>query len=235
MKIVNPAIGAGIKPLAETLLDAKRALAGGRRAINIFRRLHLCQRVELNDVDMVVDLRDWYDCKVDSSEIDMSGPVYLGWDMAENRSMVCCALYAPNSGSLLAYGAFCETPDFTLLQRSLDDKQGQLYPILRDNGELRAFGEQFTDIPAFVNWIASMHHDLDIVYAGCDLYAYNRLLEALQKSGTGWERYIEVRRKGKGIDGIQQTKDFIFAVEHRRVQWDGSKRLLTNAIPQFKG
>ena len=94
---------------------------------------------ELSREEMIVDVDDWAACVVPVAPA-REGPVCIGIDIGQNKSMTAAALYWPQSGRLEAYGAFPARPGLDI--RGPPEQRRQ--PLRGDGKAGRA-----VDIPRF--------------------------------------------------------------------------------------
>ncbi len=169
-------IGASIEWLQAA---ARRALQRGGSALAAYKLYHLNIRCSDESRQVLIDSSRWQACEVDTLP-ERTGPLVCGLDLGGSASMSAWCNFWPVSGRLEVFGAFGTTPN--LLERGRSDGVAERYVEMHRRSELLNFGQNVTDVSAF---IAAMVERLDgytISALVCDRFRMAELQQALTKT-----------------------------------------------------
>jgi phage terminase large subunit-like protein len=224
----NPGLADGIKSLSYMRDAARRALASP--ADQSTYRAHDLNQPQSPAREMIVGLSDWQACIVPpDDEPERAGECVIGFDLGGSSSMTALVAVWPRTGRIEAWGAFPSIP--ALSERSRADGQGELYPRMRERGEIVVYEGRVTPAAAFLQDCAARLSGERVVVAGADRYRKAEAMDALSAAGVSWP--IEWRGQGASAtaDGSADVRAFQRLVLSRKLRLRESL-LLASAIAE---
>ena len=120
--------------------------------------------------------------------------------------MTACVAVWPLTGRMEAWGAFPSIPE--LSERSKADGAGNLYPRMRERGEVAVYEGRVTPASAFLSDIAGRLAGENVVAAGADRYRRAEALDALAAAGVRWPMVWRGQGASAMADGSADVRAF---------------------------
>lgn len=188
-------------------IQKQKAMDGGE-SLHLWRSLRLNMGVpETGEIERLVSVDNWKACVREEPE-PSSGPLFMGVDLGGGTSMSAVALYWPETGRLVTYGAFPADPN--LEKRGKEDGVGDRYQRMVDAGEVYIYPGKATNNVRFLRDILKKVEGHRIEKIGADMYKMKDLKHALQANqiNADDDSVMEWRRVGRGPAGTEDINGF---------------------------
>lgn len=220
--IANPGAEAGIgTPIKLLLRSAQQAEQRGGPALSAFRNLVRNERTAADTRQVLVALDDWLRCTVDTLP-PREGPVIIGLDLGSSASMTASAFYWPQTQRLEVKGFFPQHP--SLLERGNNDRVGDIYEQMREDGDLFLLGDRTVPIRAWIAATIDFAGESRIDAIVCDRFKRAEFLEGLAAEDVK----ARIVFFGQGYrDGAESVRRFQRYVLTRQIKATKSRLLMT--------
>ena len=212
-KAANPGLGP-IKAVEYMKQMAKRAL-NRPRVQQSFRELELNLPVSANR-EPLLSVAEWLSvCCAPADLPPRAGPCVLAVDLGGSKSQTAMAAGWPETGRLESLGCFPLIPD--LSERGRDDGVGSGYVQMKEAGELVQFGQNLSDVGAFLGEVKSRLDGQEVLGLWCDRYRKSELLEYVEAAGIPWPLVFRGQGAGRHADGSYDVRSLHHCVENRMI------------------
>ena len=148
---------------------------------------------------------------------------------AGSASMTALAAVWPRTGRIEVWGAFPSIPN--LAERSHADGQGDVYPRMRERGEIAVYEGRVTPAAAFLQDCAARLSGERVVMAGADRYRKAEAMDALSAAGVSWPMQWRGQGASATADGSADVRAFQRLVLSRTLRTT-ENLLLASAIAE---
>ena len=212
-RAANPGLGP-IKSLTYMKQMAKRAL-NRPRVQQSFRELEYNQSIS-SEKEPVMRVNEWLSICRDPADLPpRAGPCIVALDLGGSKSQTAMAVGWPETGRLESLGCFPLTPD--LAERGRADGVGGAYSDMKSAGELVQFGQNLSDVSAFMGEVRSRLDGQEVLGLWCDRYRKSELLEYVGVAGIPWRLVFRGQGAGRHADGSYDVRSLHFCVENRLI------------------
>ena len=212
-RAANPGLGP-IKSLTYMKQMAKRAL-NRPRVQQSFRELELNLPVSASK-EPLMTVNEWLSICRDPADLPpRAGPCIVALDLGGSKSQTAMAVGWPETGRLESLGCFPLTPD--LAERGRADGVGDSYVRMKEAGELVQFGQNLSDVSAFMGEVRSRLDGQEVLGLWCDRYRKSELLEYVGVAGIPWRLVFRGQGAGRHADGSYDVRSLHFCVENRLI------------------
>jgi len=221
----NPGLTDGIKSVEYMAHMARRAMTNPADAPSFAAYdLNLPQAPSR---EMILTVAQWSECVIEdsSSGVDVPlrhGPCFVGIDLGGSASMTAAVAYWPETGRLVVFAAFPAVPD--LASRGQADGVGGLYERMRTRGELWETPGRTTDVPVFIDRLASALGGERIAACAADRYRRQECMDAMSRAGVTWPMVWRGQGASHTADGSADVRAF------QRECLEGHVRLRRNLV-----
>ena len=184
----------------------KEAAAHGGENLDRWRALRLNRGTpDVGDHDKIVKLEDWSSCVVGTADLPAkSGPVAIGFDMGGSASMSCFAVYWPETGRFMVFGAFRSDPSLEL--RGNKDEVGDRYVTMKERGEVQTLSRQGDECGPIPDGHGAPHQGARGHRPLADAYWKGEAEQEMAEGVIEWN--VEWRRVGAGMYGSANIRAF---------------------------
>ena len=154
------------------------------------------------------------------------GPCTIGIDLGSSVSQSSVALFWAETKRLEVYGAFGDVP--SLLDRGESDGVGGRYQEMFNRGELWVFEGLITPLGKFIESVAEVVGDAEVIGAAADSFKASETEQAMLDAGVCWP--VDFRRKGAGKQGFVDIREFQRAAMTGGVQLSSDNLLFKSAV-----
>ena len=155
------------------------------------------------DVRPIVTVEEW-DAVVTDPPPVRKGPCFVGFDIGGTASMTAAVAYWPETGRMEVRGAFPSRP--RLETRSKNDGVGQLYPTMKERGDIWVLPGIVTPVGEFLRRFAHTLDGVEVELAQADRYRDGEAKQAMAEAEVGWP--MDWRPVGAGPDGTRDIRAF---------------------------
>ena len=212
-KAANPGLGP-IKALSYLRQMSKRAL-NRPRVQQSFRELELNLPVSAGR-EPLLSVAEWLSVCCDPADLPpRAGPCVVALDLGGSRSQSAMAAGWPETGRLESLGCFPLIPD--LAERGRADGVGPAYVDMKEAGELVQFGQNLSDVGAFLGEVKSHLDGQEVLGLWCDRYRKAELLEYVEAAGIPWPLVFRGQGAGRHADGSYDVRALHHVTENRMI------------------
>ena len=209
----NPGLGP-IKSIRYMRQMSKRAM-NRPRVQESFRELELNLPVSAGR-EPLLTVSEWLSVCCDPVDLPpRAGPCLLALDLGGSRSMSAMAAAWPETGRLETLGCFPLIPG--LAERGRSDGVGPAYIAMKEAGELVQFGQNLSDVGAFLGEVKELLDGQDVLGLWTDRYRKAEVVEYMERAQIIWPLVFRGQGAGRHADGSYDVRALWHCVENKMI------------------